>query len=319
MNWQQVKPLLYKGQDVALMVHERPDGDALGSAFGLAFVLKQLGMNPRVLRPRPVDEVYRFLPGQDFVDVIPRGELQLPKNGAVMVLDCGDLERCEYFLGNRRPLVNIDHHISNPCFGVLNWVDHKAAATAEVLWSILYEEGIPIPASAATCFYTALLADTGWFHFENVTWRTMAAASDLIRQGADLKLIRQQFAENRPSQELYLMREVTQRWQFVLDKQVIMCSLPYVVLSEVGILTAETDAALELMRGTRGVEVAVLLKEIEPGIIKISIRSKDYVNAAELAGKFDGGGHIRAAGCTYRGNLAEAENLLIRHLAAMLL
>jgi phosphoesterase RecJ-like protein len=312
MNWQQVKPLLYPGQDVAIMVHERPDGDALGSALGLALVLQQLGMNAQVLRTQPMNPVFAFLPGQALVKVIPKGELQLPKNGAVFVLDCGDIARCEYFLGNKRPLVNIDHHITNPYFGILNWVDPKAAATAEVIWQILYEEGIPISPQAATCFYLALITDTGWFRFENTSWRTMACASDLIRQGADLKLIRQEFAESHPIAEFDLMREATNRCRLILEGQAIMCSLPYEVLQGQGLVQTETDNVLELMRSLKGVEAAALLREIEPNVVKISIRTKSRINAAELASQLAGGGHIRAAGCTYQGALELAEKTLVQ-------
>ncbi len=314
MNWQQVEPLLFKGQDVAIMVHERPDGDALGSALGLAIVLHQLGLSPRVLRTQPIDETFTFLPGQSYVEVIPRGELELPKNGAVMVLDCGDAERCEYFLGNKRPLVNADHHVTNPGFGIINWVDAEAAATAELLCRLLYEEGITIPPDAATCFYVGLLTDTGWFHYPNVTWKTMDAASHLIRQGADLQLIRTQFAESHPLKELRLMHEVMNRYRLILQDRVILCSLPYETMMKQGILSSETDHVFDVLKSTKGVEAAVLLKEIEPRLIKISLRTKERLNASEITGLLGGGGHARAAGATFAGTLEEAENKLIEML-----
>lgn len=318
MNWQQVEPLLYKGQDVAIMVHERPDGDALGSALGLAIVLHTLGMSPRVLRVSPIDETFTFLPGQSFVEVVPRGELELPKNGAVMVLDCGDQERCEYFLGNKRPLVNADHHVTNPGFGIINWVDPGAAATAELLSRLFYEDGITIPPEAATCFYLALLTDTGWFHYPNVTWKTMAAASHLIRQGADLQLIRSRFGENHPVKELRMMKEVMNRFRFILNDQVILCSLPCEVMTKQDILTSETDRVFDVLKGTQGVEAAVLLKEVEPNLIKISMRTKQILNASEIAGLLGGGGHVRAAGATFAGSLEAAETKIIEILSSRL-
>lgn len=318
MNWQQVEPLLYKGQDVAIMVHERPDGDALGSALGLAIVLHALGMSPRVLRVQPIDETFAFLPGQSFVEVVPRGELELPKNGAVMVLDCGDAERCEYFLGNKRPLVNADHHTTNPGFGIINWVDPGASATAELLCRLFYEDGIMIPPDAATCFYLALLTDTGWFHYPNVTWKTMAAASHLIRQGADLQLIRTRFAESHPVKELRMLREVMNRFRFILDDQVILCSLPFEVMTKQGILTSETDHVFDVLKGTQGVEAAVLLKEVEPNLIKISMRTKQVLDASEMTRLLGGGGHVRAAGATFAGSLEAAETRIIEILGSRL-
>lgn len=307
MNWQQIKPLLYPGQEIALMVHERPDGDALGSALGFGIMLRAMGYCPTFYRVRPLDPLYTFLPGQNLVKVVGRRNIELPKNGAVIVLDCGDEARCEYFLGKKRPLLNVDHHISNPYFGVLNWVNPTAAATAEVLWQIFHDEGIPLVPEAATCFYTAMLTDTGWFRFQNVGWRTLNAAADMVRQGADLDAIRYNLAERRPMQELHLMKIATQRMEPYFDGQVFLCTLPYEIMVQEKLMTAETDQVLELMRSMEGIEGVALIKEVEPGVHKISFRTKVWMDASVLAAHFGGGGHIRAAGCTFRGSMEEAQ------------
>ncbi len=308
-NWQQLEPYLYRDQDIAIMVHERPDGDAYGSALGLAILLRSLGCRPRFLRVRE-PRAFTWLPGQELIQVIPRGDLVLPRDTVVLVLDCGDAERCEYFLGNKRPLLNADHHISNPSFGILNWVDVQAGATAEVLCRLLAEEGVPIPADAATCFLTALITDTGWFRFSSAGPGTMACAAQLMDAGADAGLIRKNLWENRPFSELVLLQEVIGRYQIFHDRQAVICSLPYETLVEKGIMDAETDNTMEMVRGVEGIEVTALLKETEPGTVKVSLRSKYRLDCSALASIIGGGGHIRAAGCTVKGSLSEAEELI---------
>lgn len=310
-HWRQLTDLLKPGQDIALMVHERPDGDAYGSALGLAIILRSLGFCPRFLRARkPV--AFTWLPGQELIEVVEAAGWQKPpEETQVLVLDCGEAERCEYFLGNKQPLLNADHHITNPGFGVLNWVDVRAGATAEVLCRLLSEAGVPIPPEAATCLLTALITDTGWFKFSSAGVGTMRSAALLMELGADMELIRENLWENRPFSELLLLEEVMRHYRLFHAGKAVICSLPCELLKEKGIMDAETDNTMEMIRGVEGVEVTALLKETEPGTIKGSLRSKYFLDCSALAGQVGGGGHVRAAGCTIKGTLAEAERVIM--------
>jgi phosphoesterase RecJ-like protein len=318
MNWQQLEPFLYEGEDILIMVHERPDGDAWGSGLGLGLVLEFLGYKPRLVRAYPFAGAYAWLPGQHLVRRIPKGELRIPRDSAVMLVDCGDLQRCEYFLGTKKALVNADHHISNPGFGVLNWVDPQAGATAQVICRLLFTEGVAISPEAATCFYTALVTDTGGFRFSSTGAETLAIASKLIEAGADLALIRQKLWENRPRAELTLLQEVVRRIDYLAENRGILCALPYEVLRAAGLYDTETDNALEILRSTEGMEAVALLKEISPGLIKASLRSKSSLDCAAFMAGLGGGGHVRAAGCTLQEPLEEAKKRIAGLLMAAL-
>jgi len=307
MNWKQFTSLLTPGQDVMLLVHERPDGDAWGSAFGLGMVLESLGYNTRFVRPAAnISKRYSWLPGQHLIDVVPTDVFHAPEGTAVMVLDCGDHERCEYDISAVQVLLNADHHVSNPEFGELNWVDRQAGATAQVLCGILLEAGVTLPKDAATCFYFAMVTDTGSFRFSSTSATTLRIASDLVERGADLDFVRRNLWENRPSQELTLLQAMLKTMITLVEGRGVLCYLPYETVIESGIHDTDTDTALDMLRSIEEVEAVLLLKESEPGIVKFSIRTKDLLDGAAFMSRIGGGGHLRAAGATFYGSLPDA-------------
>ena len=161
MNWRQLAPHLSAERDIMIMTHDKPDGDAWGCTLGFGLVLEGLGYKPRFVHAglKP-SRMYSWLPGQHLISRIPKESLAIPQNGLVIVLDCGDLSRCEFSLAPEQVLLNVDHHVSNPGYGGINWIDASAGATAQVVCRGLLEEGLPIPPEAATCFYIALASDT---------------------------------------------------------------------------------------------------------------------------------------------------------------
>ena len=137
MNWQEFSSRLKPGQEIWIMAHEKPDGDAWGSGFGFGIVMESLGYKPRFIRPSAnISTSFSWLPGQHLIHCVPGKSLQPPADALVVVLDCGDIERCEHNLGPVEILLNVDHHVSNPGYGELNWLDTRAGATAQVLCKI---------------------------------------------------------------------------------------------------------------------------------------------------------------------------------------
>ena len=238
------------------------------------------------------------MPGQHLIHRTPAKEFTIPESAAAVVLDCGDLSRCEFAIDPKDILLNTDHHISNPGFGRLNWVEHGAGATAQILCRILLDAQIGISPDAATCFYLALVTDTGGFRFSNAGSETLKLAADMMDFGADIPLIRHYLWENRPSQELPLLQEMMKSMTVFAGGKAVICSLPHEIVISAGIHEAETDTALEVIRSVEGIEAVVLLKESEPGLVKVSLRSKAFLDGAAFMTQIGGGGHLRAAGAT---------------------
>ena len=298
MSWRQLTGALEPGQEIAILTHENPDGDSWGSALGLALVLEACGYRPRFARGgEKRTGLFSWLPGQRMM-VFADGHPEIPDAAAVITLDCGDLSRVEIPVEQSRVLLNVDHHISNPLYGRINWVDFDAGATAQVLCGKIFSAGIQLEPDAATCFYTALSSDTGGFRFSNTGAETLRCASVLTDSGADISLIRRHLWENRPKSELALLREMMKSMTVLSGGAGALCALPYSVMTDAGALNAETDTALEVIRSVEGVEAVALLREMSPGKVKVSLRSKDYLDCAAFMAKLGGGGHKRAAGVT---------------------
>lgn len=320
MIWREFAERLRPGQEIMIFVHEKPDGDAWGSAFGLGLTLRDLGYKPLLLRPlHNISGTFSWLPGQDLIYCVPKDKLSIPHETAVVALDCGDLERCEYPLSAERVLLNIDHHISNPGYGAVNWLDTTAGATAQIICRLLFEAGISPSPEAATCFYYALVTDTGTFRFSNTGAETLRIASALIDNSADLDMIRENLWENKPETELILLHSMLNAMIPLAGGRGVLCPLPYDLVTAAGIEAAETDTAFEMIRSTLGVEAVMILKENEPGVVKLSLRTKKDLDSAAFMSGLGGGGHLRAAGATIRDTMdnviAKVSGLLTEALA----
>ena len=193
-----------RGKDRFLITsHARPDGDALGTALALAEGLEQLGKTADVVNADPVPRMYESLAGIDRVNVTRKVEASYD---ALMVLECSNLERTGIEEGlDGFAAVNIDHHLKNDEFGVLNWVDPKAAAVGEMVFLLLGELGGRITREIASNLYVALLTDTGSFHFSNTTAETFRVAGELVGAGADPAQIAQTVLMNQPESRLRLL------------------------------------------------------------------------------------------------------------------
>lgn len=307
-EWEEVKAYLNNCRDIALLVHDKPDGDCLGSGLALGLGLKGIGFKPLMYLSEPLPELYRFLPGQDMIRIGPP-ETIVP--GAVIIaVDCGDENRYKTIIPPGSQVINIDHHASNTNFGDLNIVDPSAAAAGEIIYRLFIEGKIEISPDIATCLYIALATDTGSFRFSNMTRNTFAIAGDLVELGAHLDLIRNKLYETRPFDELLTIKAALKTLFRSQDGKLMTCTLPYSDLKNDNLFTAETDGITNMMKSVEGVEVAMLFKELKPDEVKVSFRSKVYFDVNDLAQVFKGGGHPRAAGCTIYDSLDKAYSLV---------
>lgn len=303
-RWQKIiKELLRYGNKVQLLVHEKPDGDCLGSVLALGLALKNEGLDPVLNLPEPFPIRYQFLPGQEELNI--RTEECLIPNTPIITVDCADSERTGYEIPSQGILVNIDHHISNKHHGLINIVDVQASATGEILYMLFEEEKVRITPEIATCLYVSLIADTGSFTYSNTRSQTLRIASELVELGADLETIRLHVYEKRPFAEVLLLKKAFEHLEFKHQQMIAVSYLAYEDIQQFNLFSSDTDSLLGLLRSTEGVEVVLLFKEFLPEKTKVSIRTKSFLDANYLAQEFNGGGHARAAGCQVNGPLEE--------------
>ncbi len=296
--------------------HSHPDGDAIGSVIGLGLALRDLDKDVAIILEEPLPDSYRFLPGSGIVLAGGRSAVDLPRFACGIVLDCTSLERVgkevAKILERCESLINIDHHISNTRFGAVNVVDAEASATGEVLYLLMSGLDIGISHKVATNLYTAIVTDTGFFKFQNTTSRCHLTASMLLELGADRRLVHNCLNEQKTLSSLRLLEKGLSTLTLEQDGQIAWIALTRRSFEETGCGLEESENFINYPKSIAGVEVGILFKEIDDHEIRVGFRSKSFADVNYLAGRFGGGGHEKAAGCTVRGTLPEVEALVIK-------
>ncbi|MBN1966379.1 MAG: DHH family phosphoesterase, partial [Anaerolineae bacterium] len=208
MQWDEAAQLLSRATRIVLITHIAPDGDAIGSALGLAWALRQLGKSAWVAVDDGVPSALRFLPGAEDVRRSP-GDVS---PDLVIAVDCADESRMGKAGEKARavgvPLINLDHHMTNTLFGDVNLVDGETVAAAEGVYDWLPRLGVQIDAAIATCLLTGIVTDTLCFRTNNVTAAVLGKAQHLMEAGAPLNEITQRTVMRKPYAALRLWAQV---------------------------------------------------------------------------------------------------------------
>lgn len=287
--------LIKKSENIALISHINPDGDALGSSLAFYFVLKK--MNKKV----SIVNVTETLPyNLDFLPGFEKVKKELPKKVDLLIsFDCGSFDR----LGIEKrdfKIINFDHHISNTKFGDINLIEPSFASTSQVVFKFLKENGLKISKESAICIYTALVTDTGFFQYESVNEKVFDVAKELVILGVKPDFVAKKLNEREPLAKIRLMAKILDTLELYLDAKVAVVKLTQKMLKITGATVDMAENASNIARSLATVEVGILLREEEDGRIKVSLRSKNYVDVSKIAKMFEGGGHQRAAGFTSR-------------------
>ncbi len=309
MIYSEIVNKIKEGNKIAIMSHIMPDGDNVGSSLALYNALKKSGKAVRFILDDDIPKVYRFLADSDKVE--KPGEHQ--SFDVVIALDCGDAERlgrAGLYLENNF-VINIDHHISNTGYGDLNLVDAKASATGEIIYELIKLLGVEMDKDMSECLYTAIVTDTGQFQYSNTTAFTHQIAGELIENGVNVSLMFEKIYQNSSKEKIMLMKTILGSLEFYHKDSISCLSLTLQQLQKSGAKEEDSEGMINLARDIEGVEVAIFLKELEPGKIKVGLRSKKAVDVAAVALQFGGGGHVRASGCTVYGTMAEAREKVL--------
>lgn len=297
-------------QRIVITSHVNPDGDAIGSSLGLMHALRALGKEVQVFIDDDIPAAFSVLPGYELIGKPAEGQT-IPSD-LLVALDVS-LDRIGLVKeAVTAPTLNIDHHITNDGQADKLYLDGTAAATAEIIYHLIEELGVTCNKDMAMCLYTGLATDTGWFRFSNTTPATMRAAADLLACGAVPHVISESL-EQRPYEEVQNLAAAMQKIELLADGQVAGICLDYAALQE----HEAPEGLIGMVRVIEGVDIAFTLKEKEPGLCRVSLRSKG-IDVTKIALQFGGGGHVRAAGCSIEKNCAEARADLLKVIMQVL-
>lgn len=291
--------LLSRHSNIVITAHVHPDGDSLGSMLGLAHFLSKKDKNIKLLIDDDVPAVYDFLPGSEMIE---QPGSQRIKADLLVILDASDLER----IGRVKdvvdaPILNIDHHISNTKFAHYLFLDSHAAATGEIILRLLKLMDADISTDIATCLYTAIATDCGFFRYANTSADTMRYCAELIDYGVKPHLVSEEL-EAKPLASVINLSKILQTLELFFDGKIATITILAEMLED----NESTDGFINYPRIIEGVEIAVMFKPTDNGTCRVSLRSK-HVDVSKIALHFGGGGHARAAGCTVNGSLAKVK------------
>jgi len=307
----QVVELIETKNRFAITSHVRPDGDGLGSSLGLYWLLNALGKEAEVITCDSIPHSYSQLPGAEKIRITPEIDRDYD---AVFVIECSDVQRPGLKHLEKQLVVNIDHHTTCAHFGNINWIDPTASAVGEMIFNLCKAMGVRVSKEIAECVYTALLTDTGSFHYSNTSDRTFKVASELVKAGAQPAKLSEAVYNSYPWQKLELMSQVLATAKRDKSGRVAWMRQSLDMLNATGAEESDGDGFVNLLLTVGDVETAVLLKEKAHGVYRTSLRSKGDINVARIAEKFGGGGHRNASGCTLKGTWEEAEQAIVKLL-----
>lgn len=305
---------LMGAEHIYLGTHIDPDGDAIGSLLGMAWVLRHMGKAVTVACADPVPETYGFLPGSDGVTHEPPAGEDL-----IISLDAGGLDRLGKlyapgcFAG--KPVVNIDHHVTNTRFGDVVLVDPEAAATAEIIYLLLDRLEMPLTLAAATCLLTGIITDTRSFRTSNTTPRVLQVAALLMQSGAPLADIALRVFESKSISSLCLLGQALEAMH--KSDRIIWSHVTQEMFRRCNARAEDASNIINLLNSTRDADMAILFREDADGSVDVGFRSKPGVNVSDIAVALGGGGHPQASGCRLSGPLPEVRKLVLATVRAM--
>jgi phosphoesterase RecJ-like protein len=264
-----------------------------------------------VLIPPPLPDTYAFLPGFDEIRAEPPHGID---PHLVFFFDSGNLERSGGSvkrIAEHATIVNVDHHPSNTRFGDVNVIEPEASAVGQTVTAMLDHFGYPITPTMATNLYVALLTDTGGFRHENTTPRALDDAARLARLGADPGRIATLVYKMRPETTLKLNGLALATMRVELEGKLAWAKVTRRMLKEANAVMAESEGIIDTLNSIAGLELAIIFKEVQPDLTKISVRSRGAVDAAAMCASFGGGGHIRAAGAEIEKPMDETVKLVL--------
>ena len=297
--------MLKAAQKLVIVSHVSPDGDTLGSSLALMHALCMLGKEVIMNVDDDISTVYSFLPGiAEYRRFAPEESVDAD---LLVIVDASSADRAGNALDvvKSPAVLNIDHHKTNTRFADYLYLDSDAAATAEIIYSLLLEMGIKLTRDIATCIYEGIYTDTGSFKYSNTTSNTLKTAADLLKYGVNPSLISDNM-ELKSRSQVEMLRKVLETLTFLKDGKIAYIEIPLELYDH----NVETDTFISYPRYVEGVEIALLFKQVEENLTRVSFRSKE-IDVAKIALSFGGGGHKKAAGCSIYAPLKEAEKVIL--------
>jgi phosphoesterase RecJ-like protein len=318
MSLNEICKSIKKYNNFLITAHTSPEGDALGSQLGFYNLIKKLGKQATIVSDDQLPYGYDFLPGIKLIRRLGKKSQDI-KFDCLVALDCADLKRTGrvYKLNkNHKPVLNIDHHISNQIFGDVNWVNAQASSCSEMIYRLYKRLGQRMDKDTALVLYTGMMTDTGSFRYSNTSSFTFKVAAELLKFGVDVRQVYGYAYENIPVPEVRLLLKILSKIKFFGQGRIVVFQIDQNCCKGKKTGRDLADQVLSFGRAIKGVQAVVLFKNI-PGPesqVRVNLRSQGAVDVNKIAAFFGGGGHKTAAGCTIPGGFSVVRRKVIARI-----
>ena len=316
IDFKELKQKIENAESIIIFSHVSADGDTLGSNLALSFIIeKYFNKNVDSVYVGTLPILYTYLPNYNrFKDVQTIDANK--KYDLAIAVDVASKDRMVFgtsIFDNAKVKINIDHHKTNNAYGDINIIDGNAASVGVILYKIFKEWNLEIPQDVAKCIYTSLMTDTGGFRYENTTPETFRLAAELVELGVSPNIEYRACYETKPQAMVQFQAYVVSNTVFYNDGKIAFSKITRSDMSKFNATDEFTEGIVEVLRTSKNVEVAAILKETKEGYTKVSLRSKT-LDITPIVIDFGGGGHTFAAGCTIKKPIAIAFDKLLRRV-----
>ena len=314
MQYSEILNIINKANNIAIVTHESPDGDAIGSSTAVYLLLKQLN--------KKADLIIKEYANIFNVISVLNESIREPRNliyDLVIVVDSANAERLNEIdiVKSAKYIINIDHHISNNLFGTYNIVEGNSPACCQVLIKLFKNLKIKIDKEIATSLLVGIITDTNGFRNQSTNKETFMAVADILDLGINLSNIYRKVLSTNTLSQFKLKKIADNRLEFFENGKIAFTYITEDDKKSVGAKIGDHEGIVDIGRSIEGVEVSIFLHE-KDGMYKVSLRSNSYVNVSEIGIMFNGGGHINAAGFASTLSLLDLKNKLIEEVTKRL-
>ena len=304
LSFDEVLDRLCTVADTLILFHRNPDADAVGSAFALKRILADLGSRAWCVCSDELPARLAFLTDGEQESVLPASipdDLEIARIISVDTASPAQLGTLYELYADQIDMM-IDHHGTGEPYAD-HYVLPDAAATGEIMFDIAKqlaaEERISVSNALCTDLYAAISSDTGGFRFSNVTPETHQRAAELLESGVDAAEINHLLFDCKTQDQLRAQAAGISNLHLFADGKIAVITFPFALKMALGLSDADLDGLVEIARSIAGVKIAISLRQPKAeGVFRASVRASCSYDVSALCAKFDGGGHVRAAGCT---------------------
>lgn len=321
MNMNKLIECLRQNKRFLITTHKNPEGDAIGSEMALFYLLKRLKKQVVIVNSDELPQTFNFLKRTESIRTYKKN--MKIKFDIAIALDCADISRCGQvadLITAGTKIINIDHHISNTQFGMLNWVNPVASSTTEMLCQLYKRMGLTLDKNSATALYVGILTDTGSFRYSNTSPFVHQIAAQLLKFNLDVAQIYSRIYESASYSDMKLLLRVFRSMRKEAGGRIISFEIKSDELKKVSRDFDLSEHVLNFGRKINNCEVCVFFRE-EPRkgkLVRVNLRSRNKVNVNHVARIFGGGGHTRASGAAIQGSLQSVKQKVIKEIKEQL-